>query len=305
MAGRTPPTRAQVEGYLADHRNWGRWGDKGDAGTINLITDEKRIQAAGLVRTGRTVSLSRPMPVTPSPENPEPANLFLKTLPWRDQGGVVVDFLTMTQHGFATTHIDALCHTWDRHGMWEGRDPAKELGYDGAHHGSIDHWSGGIMTRGVLLDIPKYRGEPYSTLDTPIHGWELEGAASQQGVSVGPGDAIVVHCGREAYTRSEKVVFGGEPAIPGLHASCLPFIRDNDLAVLVWDMEDMNPNEYGLAWTIHGAIFAYGLAVVDNALVEPLAQACAEEGRHDFMLTVNPLVINGGTGSPVNPIAVF
>ena len=92
MAGRTPPTRAQVEGYLADHRNWGRWGDKGDAGTINLITDEKRIQAAGLVRTGRTVSLSRPMPVTPSPENPEPANLFLKTLPWRDQGGVVVDF---------------------------------------------------------------------------------------------------------------------------------------------------------------------------------------------------------------------
>ena len=50
---------------------------------------------------------------------------------------------------------------------------------------------------------------------------------------------------------------------------------------------------------------AYGVALLDNSLLEPLADACAQEGRYEFMLTINPLNVIGGTGSPVNPIAVF
>jgi hypothetical protein len=73
----------------------------------------------------------------------------------------------------------------------------------------------------------------------------------------------------------------------------------------VWDMMDAAPNEYNVPWTVHGAIFAYGVALVDNALLEPLAAVCAEEGRYEFMFTINPLVVIGGTGSPANPIAVF
>ena len=88
-------------------------------------------------------------------------------------------------------------------------------------------------------------------------------------------------------------------------ASCLPFIRDNDVAVLVWDMLDFGPSGYDLPWTVHGAIFAYGLALLDNALLQPLAEACAQEGRYEFMLTIAPLKVEGGTGSPVNPIALF
>jgi hypothetical protein len=70
-------------------------------------------------------------------------------------------------------------------------------------------------------------------------------------------------------------------------------------------MMDMAPNGYDLAWSVHGAIFAYGVGLVDNALLEPLAVACAEERRYEFMLMVLPLVVPGGTGSPVNPIAMF
>ena len=75
--------------------------------------------------------------------------------------------------------------------------------------------------------------------------------------------------------------------------------------MLVWDMMDHSPNDYGLAWSVHAAIFAYGIALLDNALLQPLSEACALESKYEFFLTVNPLVVEGGTGSPVNPIAIF
>lgn len=92
---------------------------------------------------------------------------------------------------------------------------------------------------------------------------------------------------------------------PGLHASCLPFIRDTDAAVLVWDMLDYRPTGYTLNWGVHPVLFAFGVCLIDNARLDDLATACAEEARYDFMLTLAPLVVVGGTGSPLNPIALF
>src|SRR5438093_243475 len=92
---------------------------------------------------------------------------------------------------------------------------------------------------------------------------------------------------------------------PGLHVSCLPFLRDHDVSVLVWDMLDHLPIGYDIPWAVHAAIFAYGVALLDNALLEPLAKACVEEGRDEFMLVISPLAVLGGTGSPANPLAVF
>ena len=57
--------------------------------------------------------------------------------------------------------------------------------------------------------------------------------------------------------------------------------------------------------SVHAALFYFGLALLDNALLEPLAGACAQEGRYEFMLTLNPLVIPGATGSPANPVAIL
>jgi len=300
MAEERVPTRDEVVGYLRERRNWGRWGADDQRGAINLITAEKRVQAAGLVRSGRAVSLSRDVPVTPGRNNPMPAQHFMRI---GDLG--VVDHYGLIYHGYLTTHVDALCHVWDEGGMWNGRDPKKEITSAGAAFGSIEHWREGITTRGVLLDVPKFRGEPSVTIERPVHGWELEAVAKAQGVAIEAGDAVVVHSGRERWQAAHPDWSGYRPPSPGLHASCLPFLRDHDVSVLVWDLMDASPNEYGVPWTVHGAIFSYGIALVDNALVEPLAEACAEEGRYEFMLTLAPLVWVGGTGSPVNPIALL
>jgi hypothetical protein len=108
-----------------------------------------------------------------------------------------------------------------------------------------------------------------------------------------------------AWNLQATLPWGAGPSRPGLHASCLKFIRETDVSILVWDMMDHMPNEYGVPWTVHGVIFAYGVGLVDNALLEPLAAVCAEEGRYDFMLILAPLLVVGGTGSPLNPLAMF
>ena len=298
------PTKAEVEAYFRERRNWGRWGDDDQVGAVNLITPEKRVRAAGLVRSGRAVSVSREFPKTPAPNNPTPAQHYMGRLE-RGRGAAAIDYYGISYHGTASTHLDSLCHVWNEDGMWNGRRPDEEITFEGARWGAVTNWSTGIITRGVLLDVPRFRNEAFVTQERPIHGWELEDVARTESVTIEPGDALVVYGGRDAWNRAGNPTWGSSLTRSGLHASCLPIIRDHDVSLLVWDMMDHQPNGYDLPWSVHAVIFAYGVGLVDNALLEPLAAACAEEGRYEFMFMVLPLVVVGGTGSPANPVALF
>ena len=303
---RRVPTNDEVLAYLRERRNWGRWGDDDQVGTVNMVTPEKRLAAAKSVKSGRAVSLSREYPKTPAPNNPFPALHYMRHVPMGEQAGFYGDYYGISYHGTATTHLDALCHVWTEDGMWNGRDPGDAVNMSGALWGSVHHWKDGIITRGVLLDVPKHRGEPYVTMEKPVHGWELEDIAKAQGVSLEPGDALVVYSGRENWDLDGNTTWGSDrTARPGLHSSCLRFIREVDCSLLVWDMMDFIGDGYDLATSVHSSIAAYGIPLLDNALLQPLAEACAEEGRYEFLLTVNPLIVVGGTGSPVNPVAVL
>ncbi len=288
------PTQEEVESWYTDRRNWGRWGDNDQMGAINLITQEKSVAAAGLVQNGRKVSMSRVF---------EPEQHFIRTNARPGGASSVVDYYGFIYHGQTITHIDALCHMWDTDGMWQGRDPDVEITTQGATFGTIDAWSNGIVTRGVLIDVPKHRGTAYVTSDRPVQGWEIEEIARAQGVDVEPGDALLVYSGKDAYVRGGGTYGGGDR--PGLSVTCAKFIRDHDVALLGWDMMDARPDPYGLAFPVHGVLFNYGVALLDNALLEPLAEACAEEERYEFMFMGLPLNVARGTGSPANPVAMF
>jgi kynurenine formamidase len=290
------PTAAEVNEWYTTRRNWGRWGPNDEVGAINMITAEKRRAAAELVRNGKTVSLSRVF---------EPPQHFVRKNDRGDGAGSFVDYYGFIYHGQTITHIDALCHIWEKEsdGVWQGRAPDEAVDTHGAAFGAITAWSDGIITRGVLLDVPRHRGESHVTSEKPVHGWELEEIASAQGVDVRPGDALMVHSGREAFQRSGGSFGGGDR--PGLHVSCAKFIRDHDVSLLGWDMMDARPDQYGLRYPVHGVLPNYGVALLDNALLEPLANACVEERRYEFMFMLLPLKVARGTGSPANPIAMF
>jgi hypothetical protein len=73
MPERPLPTEQKVRSWIRERRNWGRWGKDDQRGAVNLITPGKRVAAARLVRSGRSVSLSRPFPKEPAPNNAHPA----------------------------------------------------------------------------------------------------------------------------------------------------------------------------------------------------------------------------------------
>jgi kynurenine formamidase len=288
------PTAEEIVDFYRTRRNWGRWGPDDQVGAVNLITPQKRVAAAALVKTGRTVSLSRLF---------EPPQHFVKVTSAPSGGGYMQDYYGYIYHGSAITHVDALSHSWIREGMWNGRDPAKEVDTSGARFGDITAWSSRLITRGVLIDVPRHRRESHVTADKPVHGWELEQIAKAQGVDVGAGDALLVYSGREAYDRAPSK----QPGRPGLHASCAKFIRDRDVAVLVWDLMDACEGVCGPARPdrVHAVIANFGIALVDNAQLEPLAAACLEERRYEFMFVALPLRVLRGSGSAANPTAIF
>src|SRR5213592_1386218 len=198
MPERPLPTEQDVRAYIRDRRNWGRWGKDDEVGALNLVTPAKRAAAARLVRSGRAVSLSRNFPKEPGPANAYPAQHWMRMVP-RGKGGFAADYYGIFYHGVQSTHLDALCHTWDDAGMWNGRDPKKEITFDGATWGAVDHWSEGLITRGVILDVPRHRGEPFVSQERPVHGWELDDILAKREIRLEPGDAVCVYSGREAW----------------------------------------------------------------------------------------------------------
>jgi kynurenine formamidase len=306
LQDRTPPTAAEYAAYGSRFNNWGRWGDDDQLGTLNFITADKRREAAGLVRDGTVVSLANPLAtsaVLASHRNAHPAEHRMNV----GDGGCS-DYVGVSYHGFANTHIDALCHIFTtENGRIYGDRPSSAVTASGATTCSVDAWRDGIVTRGVLYDVPRHRGTAHVTFDDPVHGWELADIAAANGVTPEAGDAVVVRMGLQAFWQAHPD-FSPPWAAPGLHASALEFLYENDAALLVWDlMEAPGQDDYRApSLPIHSiAIPCMGLPLVDNANLDALGEACASAGRVTFMLTIAPLVVLGGTGSPVNPIAML
>jgi kynurenine formamidase len=292
--------------YLSSRNNWDRWPDAPEAGAVALIDDSKRAQAAALIRSGRSVSLSRPFPVKPSPANPKPAQHYVQINNRDDGSGGAVDYLGIDYHGYEATHLDALCHVWDEETlMWGGRRPESVLTTSGARWGGVEQWRHGIFTRALVADIPALRSTPFVDLGSPIEASEIEASLKSRGLTAQPGDALIVHGGRRAFDEAYPNWRPATDSHPGLAPSCVRFLRENDISVLCWDMVDAMPNHLQSYRTVHRIIHAFGMAIVDNCDLTGIAELARDEQRFECALLIAPLYVVGGTGSPVNPIALL
>jgi kynurenine formamidase len=304
----------QVEYWLGEKRNWSRWGDDDQVGAVNLIGERKRADAAKLVQNGISVSLSYPMLTDPTHED---LHAHLHALKVDEGNRVAWDYFLMPLHQ-TRTHIDALNHVWGSDGLYNARTPAEAFQNNRAVWCDIDVWKDGIVTRGVVFDVPKHRGTGYVPFDEPVTGRELADIALAEGLEVKPGDALIIRAGRDQYVEKHGTYYtwgsgdedSGPSQIdvsnPGLDITCLEFFRTTDSAVIVWDMVDCQPHsEPGLTLSVHSGLWAYGLALVDNCSLDELAETCARLNRYECMLMVSPLRLPGSTASPVNPIALL
>jgi kynurenine formamidase len=308
MRDRTPASVEEYRAYKERFNNWGRWGADDQLGTLNHITPEASAAATALVRDGRTVSCANPIAtaavVSDPRRNGRPADHVMSVGP-ASSG----DYIGVAYHGFVNTHIDALCHIFTGPGgeLYNGR-PASLVTAAGAKSNSVEYWRDGIVTRGVLYDIPRMRGHDHVRDGEPVEGWDLEDWAKQVGVTPRPGDAVLVRSGAGPFwTAHPDFEMTFPPNTPGVAVSALEYLYETNAALLGWDLQEASRQEqYDERIPIHAvAIPHMGMPLLDNANLERLADVCAETGRYEFLLVIAPLVVNGGTGSPVNPIAIF
>ncbi|MFO1094910.1 MAG: cyclase family protein [Planctomycetaceae bacterium] len=297
-------TRADIDSMMTSLSNWGRWGKDDQRGALNLITPEKRKQAAALVKEGVTVSLAHE--VVKEEWGGSPPFLHKMVLPKDEEITAASDEYTVSYHGFTQTHMDGLCHLLYKGKMYNGFSQ-KEITERGAGKLAVANAREGIFTRCVLMDIPKLLGVRFLEGKFAIYPSHLEAWEKAAGIKVESGDVVLIRTGRwsRAKTEGQWDVMTNSA---GLHASCLPWLKSRDVAVVGSDLAlDVLPSgvegfELPVHWVV---VVAMGMPILDNCDFEALSEACEARQRWSFLLTVAPLVVPGGTGSPINPLATF
>ncbi|MBY8882740.1 cyclase family protein [Streptomyces sp. PLK6-54] len=287
----------------------------GPRGALAALTPDKVVAAAREVRLGRGVSLAAPVEFTVAPDDPEPARHTMLGPDIEDTPAVldsaeglhfVTDRLAMNVHGDANSHLDALTHIiWN--GTLHGGVRASTVTSEAATALSVEIVRDGITGRGVLLDIPRLRGVPWIEPGDHVTGDELRAAEESQQVRVTEGDLLFVRVGHRR-RRAELGAWDTARSHAGLHPTALEFLAERRVALLGCDSNsDTAPSlAEGVGWPVHVlAIHAMGLHLLDYLQFEDLVPLCEEQRRWSFLCVVAPLRLPGGTGSPVNPVAVL
>ena len=298
-------TEAMVDLWMTELSNWGRWGDSDEMGTLNLISPEKRQSALRLATAGVSVSLSHNYLTERAADATSP--IGHEMLGPDRPGQFRSDRYTFAYHGYAHSHMDSLCHMMHEGRMYNGFVRDDEVTAAGCAKLAIINFKQGIVTRGILMDMARLKGVDYLEPGTPIYVEDLEAWERQAGMRVESGDIVFVYNGRWA-RRSEQGAWATSERVAGLHASVAPWLRERGVAMLGGDgVNDVIPSGVdGVTQPIHQlTIVAMGMPLFDNLDLEAVAAEALRQNRWEFLLVASPLAMDGGTGSPLNPLAIF
>lgn len=300
-------TKADIDRWMTELSNWGRWGKADQTGTVNLITPQKRKAAVLLVREGVSVSLARDADKVKAVDNDSPwGHVMTATGAKPIEEQFDIDTYTVSYHGYGHTHMDALCHMFYKGKMYNGFSQM-EVKDAGADKLAVTNFKNGIFTRGILIDIPRLRNLPYLEPDDVVYPEDLDVWERQAGIHIGSGDVVFLRTGRWA-RRAKKGAWDAASHSAGFHASCIRWLHQRDVAMVGSDAAAyvMHSRIEGVAQPVHQLLLiALGTPIFDNCDLEALGEASSQRHRWEFLLTAAPISVPGGTGSPLNPIATF
>jgi kynurenine formamidase len=303
-------TAQEFRGLFDAVSNWGRWDDDGRRGALNHLTPARTAAAAQLVRSGETVTLSQPLETEARMDVPEPADHHMTMLTDVDIGSgslrFAKDYVGVDYHNDGHSHIDAFSHVAFDGSLFDGK-PDRSVTAQGAEVGAIDVLKDGLVGRAVLLDVPRVRGIRWIEPGDHIFTEDLEAAEREQGVTVGVGDILLVRTGHSRRL-AELEPWDTREAKAGLHPTTALFLAERRVAALGSDgNSDTAPSTTeGVAFPVHVlALNAMGVHLLDYLQFEDVVALCEATGRWEFLFVGAPLRVVGGTGSPLNPIAIF
>jgi kynurenine formamidase len=305
-----PMARDEFDALLQRVNNAGRWGDQDERGTLNLITPDVRRAASSEVKTGITVSLAREM-VHGEPEGglgPITVDVLVASdsILGPSDGSVVwaVERTSLLYHGWSYTHVDALSHMPAYYGRGYNNAPSAHAPPVGQTRNSVAAMRDGIVTRGVLIDLPALKGVPYVAPGGGITAADFVAWEERTGIRVRAGDIVLVRSGRWSEAAGAARVAGSAGIHPGtaawLHARGVSALGDEGGT-------DTNPTTVeGINSPFHVlSLVGMGMPLIENLDLEQLAREAAAQKRWTFLLVIAPLNVRGATGSAVNPIAIF
>lgn len=295
-------------------------------GSVALIDEAARLRGAAQVRLGRAISLEREVETRPArlallaeaaaeekkqwqalaqaelPDGHGSVDLQVKVgLYGRSAHGG--DVITYDAHGVHNTHLDGLAHL-GTDATWHGPIPVENSQTD---EDTIVNWAQhGIATRGVLLDIPAVRGVDWVTADRPVTGDDLDAALKATGVTLEPGDALIIYQGRDRFEAAGHRYTPGAvfQARPGIGEDGAKWIAAHDPGLVLWDFHDARSNPR-FALEVHSLIYAIGLCLIDNSLLGPAAAALRAAGTSTGLLVAAPTAIHRSTGVLINPLLLY
>jgi len=295
---------ATLEALFDKCCNWGRFGADDEAGTLNFITSQCRIDAAALVKEGISVSLAQTLSAHESVNNPRPIVHFMAYEAHAPHAAM--DFVGMVPHGMAITHLDALGHCYYKGQIYNGRLASEEVTKTSRlRFASILAQRGGIFTRGVLLDVARAKGVEFLEPGEYVSAQDLEDAAALAGADLRSGDAVIVHVGLEARERRRGPEDRSLRA--GLDAGAVAWLHHYEVSLFSGDcIERMPYPSEVMPVPLHQiGLVAMGLVLLDCPVLTELVETARSLDRSHFLFTASPWPVPGATGSPVNPLAVF
>jgi kynurenine formamidase len=291
--------------------NWGRWGADDELGAANLITPAKRKQALALAKEGVTISLAHDVIQEKAADAP---NVLERVLGNVGPTGTTDRYqYTGTYHGVAHSHLDAV----DCHVMIDGKGyngvPMEDIkAAGGCPKGNINVLKDGVVTRGILFDATRLPGKAtaqgWLEPGTAIHREDLEALEKLEHVKVSPGDVILLYTGRW----KRRAALGPWPnatGFAGYHADVAYFIKERGVSFIGCDgPNDVMPSGLpaSIGIPLHQlALAVMGVSIFDNLDFERAAEQARRLNRYEFLFMAAPLRIDKGTGSPLNPLAIF
>jgi kynurenine formamidase len=295
--------------------NWGRWGADDERGTLNLLTSETVLRGVAAVRSGRVFSLAIPFDADgPQWDN---VNMPLRTNPVLNTYAVNLSFtgdaadFTTSDDAFsmgsqAATHWDALAHVGYEGRLYNGIANDVVTAEGGASRLGVQN-IGPVVTRGVLLDIARLHDVDHFEENYAVTADDLDAAASAAGITVEPGDAVLVRTGQMHFLREGKRPRYSHPS-PGLSTSTIGWMRDHDIAAVATDTLtfEVYPCEDPAVFMPVHMLHLRDIGLLQGQVwrLDDLASDCAADGQYDFLLCATPLPLTHAVGAPVAPTAV-
>jgi len=308
-----PELPAEVKALAARVRNWGRWGAGDELGTLNLIDAAAVLRGAAEIKTGKRIALGIPL----DEKGPQTGAVPGRINPLRTMLMINHPYLAGDPRNFCNsddtvtlglqsgTHWDALAHVSYEGRIWNGY-PASVVDYRGAHRCGIEKVRT-LVSRGVLLDVARARGEERLPGGYAVTGEDLDAAEALARVRVLPGDVVFVRTGQIQWLAARERERYVAPA-PGPSLRSVEWLRARDVAAVATDSFTGEvfpaelPDTYLPVHLLH--LVEMGLTQGQNFDLEALSADCADDGRYAFFVDATPLPFTRGLASPVNPVAI-